>query len=61
MVPALLILPYVRGRGAWLANVAALVGFAGLVTLPGLVFVDFYDSAIAQEFGSPARSRSRNR
>ena len=50
-VPALLIAPYVRGRGAWLANVTAAVGFVGMTTLPGLLFVDWYDSAIGQEFG----------
>jgi hypothetical protein len=51
MAPAVLAVPYVRGRGSWFANVAGIVGFAGLVTLPGLLFVDYYDSAIAQEFG----------
>ena len=50
-VPALLIAPYVRGRGAWLANLTAAVGFVGMTTLPGLLFVDWYDSAIGQEFG----------
>ena len=50
-VPALLIAPYVRGRGAWLANVTAAVGFVGMTTLPGLLFSDWYDSAIGQEFG----------
>ncbi len=49
--PALLAVPYVRARGAWLANVAAVVGFVGVTTLPGLLFVDFYDSAITQQFG----------
>lgn len=52
MAPAMLAVPYVRGRGAWLANVAGFVGFAGLVTLPGLLFVDYYDSAITQAFGA---------
>jgi hypothetical protein len=50
-VPALLIAPYVRGRGAWLANVTAAVGFVGMTTLPGLLFVDWYDSAVGQQFG----------
>lgn len=31
----------VRGRGAWLANVAGLFAILGLSTLPGLVFIDF--------------------
>jgi hypothetical protein len=51
IAPALLIAPYVRGRGAWLANVTALVGFVGMTTLPGLLFVDWYDSAIGQLYG----------
>ncbi len=52
IAPALLIAPYVRGRGAWLANVTAFVGFAGMTTLPGLLFVDWYDSAIGQLYGA---------
>lgn len=52
IAPALLIAPYVRGRGAWLANLTAFVGFAGMTTLPGLLFVDWYDSAIGQLYGA---------
>ena len=51
MLPALLVAAWVRGRGAWLANATALVGFVGMTTLPGLLFSDWYDSAIGQEFG----------
>jgi hypothetical protein len=51
MLPALLAAAYVRGRGAWIANVAAFVGFAGMTTLPGLLIVDYYDSAIGQAYG----------
>jgi hypothetical protein len=51
IAPALLIAPYVRGRGAWLANVTAFVGFAGMTTLPGLLFIDWYDSAVGQLYG----------
>ena len=51
IAPALLIAPYVRGRGAWLANITAFIGFAGMTTLPGLLFVDWYDSAIGQLYG----------
>jgi hypothetical protein len=51
IAPALLIAPYVRGRGAWLANVTAFIGFAGMTTLPGLLFSDWYDSAIGQLYG----------
>ena len=52
MAPALLVAPYVRGRGAWFANVTAFVGFVGMTTLPGLLFTDWYDSAIGQNFGA---------
>ena len=48
VVPTLLIAGLVRGRGRWIVNVAALLGFVALSTLPGLLFVDFYDSAIGQ-------------
>ena len=51
IAPALLIAPYVRGRGAWLANITAFVGFAGMTTLPGLLFIDWYDSAIGKVYG----------
>ena len=51
IVPAMLIAPYVRGRGAWLATITAFVGFVGLSTLPGLLFIDWYDSAIGQAYG----------
>lgn len=50
--PALLLAGYVRGRGAWLANIAAFLGFVGISTLPGLLFVDYYDSAIGQLYGA---------
>ena len=51
IVPAMLAAAYVRGKGAWLANIAALVGFVGMTTLPGLLFSDWYDSAIGQVHG----------
>lgn len=38
----------VRGRGAWLANVAALLAVIGLSTLPGLVMLDLTSTAAAQ-------------
>lgn len=50
-LPALLVPVLVRGRGRWLANLAGLLGFVGLATLPGLLFLDWYDSAIGQAFG----------
>lgn len=52
ILPALLIPRLVHGRGSWLANIAAALGFTGLSTLPGLMFVDFYDSATSQLFGA---------
>ncbi|QNN52937.1 hypothetical protein [Nocardioides mesophilus] len=51
IAPALLVAGYVKGRGAWLANVAAFLGFVGMTTLPGLLFLDWYDSAIGQLYG----------
>ena len=50
-LPPLLVTRMIRGRGAALANVAAVFGFIGLSTLPGLLVVDFYASAIAQAHG----------
>jgi hypothetical protein len=44
----------VRGRGAWLANVAALLAVLGATTLPGFLIVDFYDIAIVDEAGLDA-------
>ena len=37
IVPAMLIAPLVRGRGAWLATITAAVGFVGVSTMPGLL------------------------
>ena len=54
IAPALLAVPYVRGRGAWLANVAGLIAFGGLATMPGLLLTDWYDSAIGQLYGVDA-------
>ncbi len=51
ILPAILLAGYVRDRGVWLANVGGLLGWAGLSTLPGLLMVDFYDSAIGQVAG----------
>ena len=41
----------VRGRGAWLANVAAILATLGATTLPGFLLVDFYDIAIYDAAG----------
>lgn len=51
IAPALMVAPYVRGRGAWLANIAALLGFAGMTTLPGMLLSDWFDSAVGQLYG----------
>jgi hypothetical protein len=37
----------VRARGAWLANVAAVLAVLGLTTLPGLVLIDYVTVAAA--------------
>jgi hypothetical protein len=41
----------VRGRGAWLANVAGLLAVLGLTTLPGLVTLDFFGVAAVNAAG----------
>jgi hypothetical protein len=41
----------VRDRGIWIANVAAFLGWLGISTLPGLLMIDYYDSAIGQVAG----------
>ncbi len=56
IAPALLAASYVRDRGAWLANIAAFLGFVGMTTLPGLLFIDWYDSAVGQLYGAEAAS-----
>ena len=50
-VAALLLAWSVRGRGAWLANVAVLLAFLGATSLPGFLLADFFDSGIGQVFG----------
>jgi hypothetical protein len=44
----------VRGRGAWLANIAAVLATLGATTLPGFLLTDFYDIAIYGELGGDA-------
>ena len=48
---ALLVAGLVRGRGVWLANTAGVLAFAGMTTLPGLLFGDWVDSAAGQLWG----------
>ena len=54
IAPALLLAPYVRGRGRWLANIAAVLGFTGMTTMPGMLTIDYVDSAIGQIHGVAA-------
>jgi hypothetical protein len=51
----------VRGRGAWIANIAAFTGFLGLTTLPGFLLIDFVDIAIYGELGGDAWQRVNDR
>src|SRR4029078_3258547 len=51
ILPGCLAAGLVRGKGGWLANVAALLAFAGMVTLPGMLITDWYASAIGHEDG----------
>jgi hypothetical protein len=48
---ALMLVAVVRRRGSGLANIAGVLAFLGISTLPGFLIVDFYDSAIGQAFG----------
>lgn len=47
----------VRGRGAWLANVGAILATLGATTLPGFLLVDFYDIAIVDAVGPEGYER----
>jgi hypothetical protein len=60
-VSALFVTGLVRGRGAWLANVAAALGFTGIITLPGLVAVDFMTAAFTQAHGVEATLAAEER
>jgi hypothetical protein len=51
IVPAMLIAPLVRGRGAWLATITAFIGFIGVSTMPGLLLSDWFDSAVVAAHG----------
>lgn len=50
-LPAVGAFAFIRSRGAWLANIAGLFGILGIAMLPGMLIVDFYDSAIGQVAG----------
>jgi hypothetical protein len=47
----------VRGRGSWLANIAGLLAFLGISTIPGFLITDFIDSAMGQTVGADAAVR----
>jgi hypothetical protein len=51
----------VRGRGAWLANTAAVLATLGATTLPGFLLTDFYDIAIYGELGGDAWDQVNDR
>lgn len=54
IAPALLLAPYVRGKGRALANLAAVLGFTGMTTMPGMLTIDYVDSALGQLYGVQA-------
>lgn len=54
IIPAFVLIAMTRGRGAWLANVAAAFAVLGMTTLPGFLLGDFYDVAIYGELGGDA-------
>jgi hypothetical protein len=51
----------VRGRGAWLADLAAVLAVLGATTLPGFLLVDFYDIAIVDVAGGETWERVTDR
>jgi hypothetical protein len=53
-IPTVALIVAVRGRGAWLANLAAFFALLGMTTLPGFLLTDFYDIAIYGELGGDA-------
>jgi hypothetical protein len=48
----------VRGRGAWIANAAAVLAVLGLTTLAGIVMIDFYETAVTNTAGIDATERA---
>lgn len=51
IVPAMVVVPLVRGRGAWLATLTGFIGFLGVATMPALLLADWFDSAIGAAHG----------
>ncbi|WP_062384884.1 hypothetical protein [Demequina iriomotensis] len=54
VLPALLVAASVRGRGRLLANIGAVLALFGLATMPGMLMVDWIQSAIGQLYGAEA-------
>lgn len=48
-----------RGRGAWVANVAAILAVVGLTTLPGLVLADYFSVGVERVAGLDTAFRSQ--
>ncbi len=51
----------VRRQGAWLANLAGLLAFLSISTIPGFLAVDFLDSAMGQIVGAETALRISER
>src|SRR3954449_4655637 len=49
-VTAFVAAAYVKGRGSVLANIGAFLAFAGMTTLPGILAIDWFDSAVGQVY-----------
>jgi hypothetical protein len=58
---ALMLAGAVRRKGSWLANLAGLLAFLGISSIPGFLVVDFYDSAIGQVLGVGATLQVNDR
>jgi hypothetical protein len=54
LVAALGIVLLVRGRGAWLANLAGLLAILGISTIPGFLISDFIESSMGRIVGVDA-------
>ena len=61
IVPTLVLVSLVVGRGGWIANAAAVCAVLGMTTLPGFLLTDFYDVAIYGELGGDAWQQVNDR
>ncbi len=50
----------VRGRGAWIANIAGILAVIGLSTLPGLVLLDYFSVGVEHVAGLETAFASQN-